>query len=205
MASKVENSIQVDRPVADVFAFVDDYKNTTKYLVGMTEYRPTTDRVNGKGARFKLVKKTTGLPDIKSEIEIVDWEKDKKIVFSSISGFENGGQYTFSATARGTTVRLSNTYDLTSLLGGGGGLFGGLKKAAGGAMSKVAEGQARADLTKSLENIKRLVEATPARASAVAAKPAAAKKPAAKKPAAKKAAAKKPAAKTAKTSKSPSK
>jgi uncharacterized membrane protein len=174
MASKVENSTVVDRPAAEVFAFVDDYKNTTKYLVGMTEYKPTTKQVSGKGSRFKLVKKTTGLPDIKSEIEITAWEQDKRIDFESVSGFENGGSYTFTPRGAGTVVKLVNTYDITSLIGGGGGLFGGLKKAAGGALGKAAEGQARKDLTNSLENLKSLVEAAgkkpPAKTKATARK-----------------------------------
>lgn len=177
MASKVENSVEINRPVTQVFGFVDDYKNTTKYLVGMTEYSPTTKQTSGKGSRFKFVKKTTGLPDIKSEIEITGWERDKKIAFESISGFENGGTYTFSSKGAKTVVKLVNSYDISSLLpGGGGGLFGGLKKAAGGALSKVAEGQARKDLTTSLEKLRELVERAPAKAAASAARKAPAKK-----------------------------
>lgn len=163
MASRVENSVEIDRPVGVVFSFVDDYANTTRYIVGMTRYKPTTKVTSGKGARFELVKKTTGLPDIKSVIEITEWEKDRKIVFDSVSGFENGGSYSFTSRGDRTTVMLANSYDLTSLLGGGGGLFGGLKKAAGGAISRVSEGQARKDLTTSLEKLKDLVEtSTPA-------------------------------------------
>ena len=180
MASRVENSIDIDAPVSEVFGFVDDYKNTTRYLVGMTQYKPTTQKTSGEGARFSLVKKTTGLPDIKSEIEITEWDKDRKIAFESISGFENGGSYTFSPKGDRTTVKLVNVYDLTSLIGGGGGFLGGLKKAAGGALSKAAEGQARKDLTTSLEQLKVLVEAAPKKA---AARPAAATKTAAKAPA----------------------
>src|ERR1700730_18341398 len=119
MASTVENSVEIDRPDADVFAFVDDYRNVTRYIVGMTEYKALTDKVSGKGSRFRFVKKTTGLPDIKSDVEITDWQKDKKITFKSIAGFENGGTYTFIARGDGTVVRLSNTYDLGSLIGRG--------------------------------------------------------------------------------------
>jgi uncharacterized membrane protein len=173
MASRVENSVEIDRPVGAVFSFVDDYKNTSRYIVGMIQYRPTTKVTSGKGARFDLVKKTTGLPDIKSVIEITAWKHDREIVFDSVSGFENGGSYTFTARGDRTIVKLANTYDLTSLLGGGGGIFGGFKKAAGGAMSKVAEGQARKDLTTSLEKLKHLVEtATPASQPKAPAKPA---------------------------------
>jgi hypothetical protein len=198
----VENSIEISRSAADVFAFVDDYSNTTRYVVGMTEYKPTTRQTSGKGSKFKFVKKTTGLPDIRSEIEITDWQKDKKITFKSFAGFENGGTYSFLDHGDKTVVGLSNTYDLSSLIGGNrGGLFGGIAKAAGGAMSKVAEGQVRKDLTTSLEKLRSLVEkeviAKPQAGAAV--KGRAAQKPATQKakpePATPQPAAKKPAAK----------
>src|ERR1700730_3181481 len=153
MASTVENSVEIDRPAGDVFAFVDDYRNVTRYVVGLAE------TVSGKGSRFRFVKKTSGLPDIKSDVEITDWQKDKKITFKSFAGFENGGTYTFIAQGDSTVVRLSNTYDLSSLMGGGrGGLLGGLAKAAGGVASKAAEGQVRKDLTNSLEKLRSLIE-----------------------------------------------
>jgi uncharacterized membrane protein len=174
MANTVENSIEIDGPVSAVFAFVDDYKNTTRYIVGMTEYKPMTKQVSGKGSQFHFVKKTTGLPDIKSDVEIADWAEDKKITFKSFNGFDNGGSYSFTTKGGKTVVKLSNTYDLASLLGGGrGGFLGGIGKAVGGGLSKAAEGQVRKDLTKSLESLRDLVEATP-------------RKPAAKKAAAKK-------------------
>jgi uncharacterized membrane protein len=160
MANTVENSVEIDRPAGDVFAFVDDYQNVTRYIVGMTEYKPTTKQTNGKGSKFRFVKKTTGLPDIKSEVEITEWEKDKRISFKSFAGFENGGTYSFTPRGDRTEVRLSNTYDLSSLLGGGrGGVFGSIAKAAGGVASKAAEGAVRKDLTTSLERLRSLVEA----------------------------------------------
>ena len=161
MTSKVENSIEIERPVSEVFSFVDDYQNTTRYIVGMVQYRPTTAQTSGKGARFSMVKKTNGLPDIKSVVEIVDWEQNRTIGFRSISGFENSGSYKFTVSGDGTTVRLVNAFDITTLLGGGGGFLGGLKKAALGATASIAEGQARRDLTTSLDHLKRLVESTP--------------------------------------------
>ena len=206
MGSQVENSVEIDRSVSEVFAFVDDYKNTTRYLVGMSEYKPTTDKTSGKGARFKLVKKTTGLPDIKSEIEITEWVKDKKIAFESISGFENGGVYTFTAKGDKSVVKLQNSFDIASLLGGGGGgggFLGGLRKAAAGAAAGaargVAENQARKDLTGSLDKLRELIEKTPRKAAAKASPTRATAKPSAAKSTSKSTArtapARKPAAK----------
>ncbi|HEV1996655.1 MAG TPA: SRPBCC family protein, partial [Candidatus Dormibacteraeota bacterium] len=116
MASKVENSVDIERPRGEVFSFVDDYKNTTRYIVGMTQYRPTTAKTSGQGARFDMVKKTTGLPDIKSQVEIIEWEQDRKIAFRSVSGFENSGSYTFTVRGQQTNVRLVNAFDVTTLL-----------------------------------------------------------------------------------------
>jgi uncharacterized membrane protein len=177
MASTVENSIEIDSPVTDAFEFVDDYKNTTKYIVGMTEYKPLTKQVSGKGSKFRFVKKTTGLPGIKSDIEITDWAKDRKISFKSFGGFDNGGTYSFSTKGGRTVVKLSNSYDLASIMGGGrGGLFGGIGRAVGGVATKTAEGQVRKDLTRSLENLRDMVEATARKVAAPAAKKAAARK-----------------------------
>ncbi len=201
MASTVDNSVEIKRPVDVVFAFVNDYKNTTRYIVGMAQYKPTTKQTEGKGARFSLVKKTSGAPDIKSEVEITDWVENKKIAFKSISGFDNGGAYTFASRGDATTVKFSNTYDISSLIGGGrGGIFGGIARAAGGVASKAIEGQVRKDLTSSLDKLKDLVEAQSAPAKKAAtvkqatpAKKAPTARKAAPKPTARRAASKKAA------------
>jgi uncharacterized membrane protein len=172
MASTVENSIEIQRPVSQVFEFVDDYRNATKYIPGMTEYKPLGKQVSGKGSQFRLVKKTTGLPDIKSEIEVTGWEKDRKIAFKSFKGFENGGSYTFTSRGDRTIVKATNTFDLASLIGGGrGGLLGGIGRAVGGAASKVAQGQVKKDLTRSLETMRDLIERQPAAKAKTPARP----------------------------------
>jgi hypothetical protein len=159
MASRVEHSVEIQRRVDQVFAFVDDYRNTTRYMVGLSEWRPVGEKTQGKGSRFALTKRTPGVPDIKSEVEITGWTKNKLIGFESYSGFENSGSYEFVAGGDKTVVRLINTYDIASVLGGGrGGVFGGLARRVGGAAGKALEGPVLRDLEKSLQNLKRLVE-----------------------------------------------
>ena len=44
----------IGAPVATVFAYVDDYRNTTKYMKDMTKWEPAGDKTHGKGSRFAL-------------------------------------------------------------------------------------------------------------------------------------------------------
>jgi uncharacterized membrane protein len=160
MAGRVENSVEIDAPIGEVFAFVDDYRNATKFIVGMAEYKPLTKQVSGKGSKFRFVKKTSGLPDIKSDVVCTAWDKDKKVVTESFAGFENTGHYTFGSRGGKTTVKAVNTFDLASLVGGRrGGILGGIGKAVGGVASKAAEGQVRKDLARSMENLRDMIEA----------------------------------------------
>lgn len=188
MASTVSNSIKIARPVRDVFQFVDDHKNVSRYVVGMVEWRPVGSQVSGKGSRFSMTKRVDGpVPDIKSELEITDWKQDELIKFDSYSGFENGGYYRFEAIPEGTRVTLSNTYDIASLLPGAKskGFFGSIAKSVGGAASRAAEGQILRDLEKSLQKLRDLVEREVQAAAAAAPKTAAAAKAAPKAAAAK--------------------
>jgi uncharacterized membrane protein len=160
MAGRVENSIEVDAPIGEVFAFVDDYRNATRFIVGMKVYKPLTKQVSGKGSKFHFVKKTSGLPDIKSDVVCTVWAKDKKVITESFAGFDNTGHYTFVSKGGKTTVKAVSTFELASLVGGGrGGILGGIGKAVGGVASRAAEGQVRKDLAKSMENLRDLIEA----------------------------------------------
>ncbi|MHB8509575.1 MAG: SRPBCC family protein [Candidatus Dormibacteria bacterium] len=162
MASKVSNTVEIARPLAEVFAFVDDHTNLTRYMVGMTRWEPIGSQLSGKGSKFAMTKKTNGLPDIHSEMEVVEWRRDAWLSVRSFAGFENAAEYRFEAVEGGTRVTLSNSYDIGSLLGGPRtGFFGGLTRTLGGAASKALEGQVMKDLERSLDNLKRLVEASP--------------------------------------------
>ena len=166
MAGRVENSVEVDAPIGEVFAFVDDYRNATKFIVGMTEYKPLSKQVSGKGSKFHFVKKTSGLPDIKSDVVCTEWDRDKKVVTESFAGFEHTGRYTFASKGGKTTVKAVNTFDVASLVGGRrGGILGGIGRAVGGVASKAAEGQVRKDLAKSMENLRDLIEASTKKAA----------------------------------------
>ncbi len=56
----IEHSVVIDRPVADVFAFLADFENRSKFESDVVEAERTTDGDIGVGATFREVRKVMG-------------------------------------------------------------------------------------------------------------------------------------------------
>src|ERR1700737_2592520 len=59
---RITISDSIDAPVAVVFGYVDDHRNTTKYMQGLTKWKPTTSVTHGKGAKFEVGMKAGPTP-----------------------------------------------------------------------------------------------------------------------------------------------
>lgn len=130
----------IDAPVDTVFAYIDDYKNTTKYMRDLTKWEPAGDKVHGKGARFDVAMKA-GPKTLDSVIEMNQWAENKVIAWKSISGFKQNGKWEFEAKGKGTEVTFDMDYDF------GGGIAGKM-------LGKVAEPVVRVNIKKSVETLK---------------------------------------------------
>jgi uncharacterized membrane protein len=107
-----------DAPVSALFNYVDDYRNTTKWLFGLSKFEPDTDVVQGLGATFDG---TFAVKPIKlhSSIRITQWERDKVIALESYQGFETTSTWHFSSTGPETSkVVVDFTYELPGGLAG---------------------------------------------------------------------------------------
>ena len=153
----------VNRPVEQVFAYVDDYKNTTKYMKDLTRWQPEGAKNHGKGAVFAVAMKA-GPKELDSVVDIVEWTENKVIAWKSKSGFKQTGKWAFRSKGDATEVTFDMEYDL------GGGI-------AGKVLAKVAEPVVRMNLQSSVKALKTKVEALP-RAAKAPPKPAAKKAPA---------------------------
>jgi uncharacterized membrane protein len=160
---KIEKEIAA--PVETVFAYVDDHKNTTKYMKGLTKWAPTTDVVHGKDAEFEVVMKA-GPKDLGSVVHITAWTENKTIAWKSVDGFKQTGKWAFTKKGDKTHVVFDMEYDL------GGGIAGKM-------LGKVAEPVVRGNLEQSVNELKAQTEKLkPKAASKAPAKTAgAAKKP----------------------------
>lgn len=103
---KVELSVVINRPVAEVFAFVTDPANNVKWQDGLVESRLVSSGPMGVGAQVTDVRKFLGR-DMDSKLEVTAYELNRKFSEKVISGplkFEL--TQTFEASGDGTKVSL---------------------------------------------------------------------------------------------------
>lgn len=130
----------IDCPTEAVFAYVDNYKNTTKYMRDLSKWKPIGDKKHGKGAVFEVGMKA-GPKVLESTIEMDKWVENKTIAWESTDGFWQKGSWLFR-TVNGKTQA---TYDMEYEFGGG---------IAGKLLAKAAEPIVRMNLEKSVKALR---------------------------------------------------
>jgi ribosome-associated toxin RatA of RatAB toxin-antitoxin module len=134
----------IGAPIETVFTYVDDHKNTTKYMKGLTRWSPTTDVVHGKDAEFEVVMKA-GPANLRSVVHITAWAENRTIGWKSVDGFKQNGKWAFSEKGDRTQVVLDMDYEF------GGGIAGRM-------LGKAAETPVRWNLEHSVEALKEQTE-----------------------------------------------
>lgn len=131
---KVEHSIIIDRPVAEVFAFVTDPANNPQWQEGVTESRLESSGPMQAGAHIVDVRKFLGR-DMESRLEVKIFELNKRFVQEVVTGpiaFEI--IQTFEPAVSGTRLTILAQ-----------GEPGGFFKLASGMVQKQLESQIRGD------------------------------------------------------------
>lgn len=137
--------VHVDAPRETVFAFVDDWHQTTRYLRGLVRWEPMDpDHVQGLGTRFAAAIKA-GPVTLDGKMEVTEHEPPDRIAFTSIEGPRLDGLWVFDDEDGGTRVTLTNDFELP----------GGT---AGRVVGKFASSRGQKDLDASLAELKRLIE-----------------------------------------------
>jgi uncharacterized protein YndB with AHSA1/START domain len=98
-----EQSIVIDRPIAEVFAFVTDQRNTPGWQAGLVEARPLTEGPLGVGSGYALVRKFMGRR-MEATNEYTEFVTDRFVAFRTLSGPELQASYQFEPVAEGTKV-----------------------------------------------------------------------------------------------------
>jgi uncharacterized membrane protein len=145
-------------PVETVFAYVDDFRNTTKYMKDLTKWSPVGKKNHGKGAQFEVAMKA-GPMTLSSVVDITTWTANRAIGWTSREGFKQKGKWSFAASGDGTAATFDMDYELP----------GGI---AGRIASRVAEPIVRGNLEQSVRALRSKVE----KEAKAATKPAARKR-----------------------------
>ena len=73
----VERAVQINKPVADVFAFVTNDENTIKWQIGVEGVEQGEGPANTVGSRYTEVRKFMG-QEMKTTLEIIAFEANAK-------------------------------------------------------------------------------------------------------------------------------
>ena len=80
---KVEKSVQIDKPVNEVFAYVTSYEHVTKWQGGVEAVEPEGD--NAVGGKYTEVRKFLGR-EMKTTLEIIEFEQNAKWAAKALTG-----------------------------------------------------------------------------------------------------------------------
>jgi uncharacterized membrane protein len=132
---KIEVSIEIQKPVAEVFSYTNDPAMNKSWQEGLVESKITSPGPMGVGTQMTDVRKFLGR-DMDSKLEVTAYEANKRISLKTVSGpikFEITQLY--EPAGAGTKLTMI-----------GEGEPGGLFKLAEGAVKKQFETQLQGDL-----------------------------------------------------------
>jgi uncharacterized protein YndB with AHSA1/START domain len=102
--AKVEASIQIDRPVEEVYAYATTVDTLPQWLGAVQEVEQLTDEPLGVGTQIRAVGKMLGRRLV-TLVEVTALEPGVRFAFTGVMGpFTGHNNYTFESVAGGTKV-----------------------------------------------------------------------------------------------------
>jgi uncharacterized membrane protein len=143
---RIEQSVTVDAPRRLVWEHVTEPANYPVFMEGLTRWEVEGDRHSGLGARYRMLLRV-GAADVGGLIEIVEWQPEGDMAWSSVTGVDQRGRWRLRELSGGRTrVTFRFAYGVA-----GGGITGMIAE-------RVAARSLRRRFRQSLLNIKRAVE-----------------------------------------------
>ena len=153
---RISKDVVVSAPPQVVWDYVSDLDNYLKFMAGMTRWDAEGDVRSGLGARRKMLMKV-GSAEVGGLVEFVEWDEPKDLAWSSVSGVDQRGRVRLRPVGeRRTRVEFRYAYGVA-----GAGLFGWISE-------KVSAPTIAGNISRSLHQLKRLVEQEKSRRDAEA-------------------------------------
>lgn len=115
----IHHSSVCNAPLSFAFDWVDDYRNTTRFMFGLATFDPVPGAADqGLGSEFDGQFKT-GPIKLASRVKVVEWAKGSVIRFESIKGFRTWSTWSFAAEDdERTRITVDFSYELPGGIAG---------------------------------------------------------------------------------------
>jgi uncharacterized membrane protein len=148
--------VYITAPAHEVWEVISDPARQLSYMSGITRWEVAGDEQVGLGARYRMLLRV-GSAEVGGLIELVEFAPPRDIAWTSVTGVDQRGRWRLrEATGGRTKVELRLAYGVA-----GSGLGGWIAE-------HVAAPTVRGHLRRTLQQLKRLVEAEQVRARAAA-------------------------------------
>jgi len=143
---RIERKVTVDAPRHLVWEYVTEPANYPVFMEGLTRWEVEGERHTGLGARYRMLIRV-GAAEVGGLIEIVEWQPDGDMAWSSVTGVDQRGRWRLREFSDGRTrVTFRFAYGVA-----GGGITGLIAE-------RVAARSLSRRIEQSLLNIKKAVE-----------------------------------------------
>ena len=115
--TRIRASVEIHVPIEKVNAFLGDWHNFEKWYVGVYDFKPTTEKTSGNGARFSWKMKMLG-QETQCEAEAFDYVENRGSKWRAVKGPKSVDQYELEPTEGGTRLTETIEYDVPQLIGG---------------------------------------------------------------------------------------
>lgn len=143
---RIEQKVTIDAPRNLVWDYVTEPANYPVFMEGLTRWEVQGERHMGLGARYRMLIRV-GAAEVGGLIEIVEWQPEGDMAWSSITGVDQRGRWRLRETSDGRTrVTFRFAYGVAGVW------------IAGLVAERVASISLRRRFQQSLHNVKRAVE-----------------------------------------------
>jgi uncharacterized membrane protein len=99
---RIEQKTTVDAPRQLVWEYVTEPANYPVFIDGLTRWDVAGDRHKGLGARYRMLIRV-GAADVGGLIEIVEWQPEGDMAWSSVTGVDQRGRWRLRELGDGRT------------------------------------------------------------------------------------------------------
>jgi uncharacterized membrane protein len=89
---RIEQKVTVNAPRHLVWEYVTEPANYPVFIDGLTRWEVAGDRHKGLGARYRMLIRV-GAADVGGLIEIVEWQPEGDMAWSSVTGVDQRGRW----------------------------------------------------------------------------------------------------------------